>query len=877
MGFWNTIKGLFSRGDDEDSAERVETLRADFQARYHHFKLLLTANNAALERMSEIEESLRGHKPFGMNFVRSRVTACGANVFKIVSHLIALKPGDYDGLIPRFKEINEAISRLLAPQVEKEDGPLVLPLDEVDLAHMDQVGGKMANLGELRNKMRGPVPNGFVITARAYRYFMRRNDLQTEIDRRIQATESEGRMDQLFALSASLQNLIINAEIPKDLEEQILEQTRRLVACEGENVRLALRSSALGEDAAGASFAGQYQSQLNVSCDNVIQSYKEIAAGKYSVQAMNYRLSRGMRDEDVAMCVGCIPMIQAVSGGVAYTRNPVNIRDATIYINSIWGLPKAVVDGSEAVDLFLLDRDPLRVRERVVPVKTHKYVCLPEEGVCRMEMAGAEQSEPSLSDERVLELAALCEKIEQYYKSPQDIEWAVQGDGRLLILQSRPLAQTEAPSQDEEKTALTKTAFGEPVLRGGVTASPGVGAGEVFILRKDAEALAFPEGGVLVVSQARPRFAALLNKASAVVTEQGSITGHLANVAREFRVPAIFGLENAMEFLQSGALVTVDADGRAIYGGRVEGLLALAAPPANLMQGSPVHTTLAEIGKHILPLNLIDPDGQDFKPRYCQTLHDITRFCHEKAVIEMFQFGVDHHFPERSSKQLFYKVAMQFWLIDLDDGFIPGGPKDKRFVLLDEIVSIPMLALWEGMSALPWDGPPPVDAKGFMSVLMEATTNPNLDPCMPSHYSVRNYFMVSKHFCSLQSRFGFHFSTVETLVGERSQENYISFSFKGGAANFERRRTRAILVSEVLEEWDFRTELREDAVFARVEGYEQAFMEDRLKVLGYLAMHTRQIDMVMADPAQVAKYAEKIRKDIDKILGMAHTNVANSS
>jgi pyruvate,water dikinase len=129
----------------------------------------------------------------------------------------------------------------------------------------------------------------------------------------------------------------------------------------------------------------------------------------------------------------------------------------------------------------------------------------------------------------------------------------------------------------------------------------------------------------------------------------------------------------------------------------------------------------------------------------------------------------------------------------------------------------------------------------------------------------------------LQSRFGFHFSTVETLVGERSQENYISFSFKGGAANFERRRTRAILVSEVLEEWDFRTELREDAVFARVEGYEQAFMEDRLKVLGYLAMHTRQIDMVMADPAQVAKYAEKIRKDIDKILGMAHTNVANSS
>jgi pyruvate,water dikinase len=158
-----------------------------------------------------------------------------------------------------------------------------------------------------------------------------------------------------------------------------------------------------------------------------------------------------------------------------------------------------------------------------------------------------------------------------------------------------------------------------------------------------------------------------------------------------------------------------------------------------------------------------------------------------------------------------------------------------------------------------------------MSVLLEATTNPNLDPTMPSDYAVRNYFMVSKNFCSLQSRFGFHFSTVETLVGDRAQENYISFSFKGGAANFERRRQRAILVSSVLDEWDFRTELREDAVFARIEGYEQAFMENRLKVLGYIAMHTRQIDMVMADPGQVAKYAERIRKDIEKIMEMDKT------
>ena len=867
MGFWDTLKSLFRK--DDDSAERVETLRADFKARYHYFKLLLTANNAALECMTEVEEALRGKAAFGMNFVRSRSTACGTNVYQILNHLIALKLGRYETLIERFKDIYGHIDACLAPQVQDEDGPLVLPLEDVDVSLTDQVGGKMANLGEIKNKMHGNVPNGFVITAHAFRHFLRCNDLQPEIDRRIQATESEGRMDQLFALSASLQQLIIDAAMPQDLADQIIEQYQRLKTLENRDIRLALRSSALGEDAAGASFAGQYQSQLNVSGDNIIRSYKEIIAGKYSVQAMNYRLSRGMRDEDVAMCVGCIPMIDAVAGGVLYTRNPVNIRDATIYINSIWGLPKAVVDGSDAVDLFLVQRAPFAILERNVPTKAHKYVCLPEEGVCRQEMTGAEQDAPSLTDAQIFALARLAMDIEKYYASPQDIEWALETDGRITILQSRPLLQMEAAPESTNSPA--QSAFGAPFLRGGVTASPGVAAGPVFILRKDAEALAFPEGAVLVVAQARPRWAALLNKAAALVTEQGSITGHLANVAREFRVPAIFGLENGLEKLENGRLVTVDADTRSIHDGRIEELLAQAAPPTNLMLGSPVYQTLTEVAAHILPLNLIDPDGQDFKPRHCRTLHDITRFCHEKAVIEMFQFGVDHHFPERSSKQLYHERAMQFWLIDLDDGFVPGGAKDKHFVLLDEIVSIPMIALWRGMSALPWDGPPPIDTRGLLSVFFEATANPNLDPTMPSHYSVRNYFMVSKNFCSLQSRFGFHFSTVETLVGERQQENYISFSFKGGAANFERRRVRALLVSEVLEEWNFRSELCEDAVFARIEGYDQAYMEDRLKVLGYLAMHTRQIDMVMADPAHVARYAEKIRKDIEIILALDKT------
>jgi pyruvate, water dikinase len=861
------LRKIFSDRSRERRNQQVydaESERKLLKLRYNRFKSLLNANDKVLTAMAEIESALQGTRFFGMDFVRSRATTISTGVFQAVKYLNDLAPdGKYDVLYGKFNNIKSKIMTIMNVESEAGEAPLVIPLLEIDRKDIDQVGVKMANLGEAAKRLGMDIPEGFAITAASYRAFIKHNNLKDEIERRKQAQGAEG-IDGLYRLSSSLQKLIMEAPVPEDISSEIEKAAERLKSYPDEPLTLAVRSSGVNEDLEEASFAGQYRSVLNVSPSELVRAYKEIVASKYSTTAMTYRLNRGLRDEDAVMCVGCMKMVDAVAGGVAYSRDPLGEKSDTLIINSAWGLPKLVVDGRSNADRFVVSRSPtLKIIQREIVDKTMKYTCNGAEGVCRLDLAGEDRLKPSINDEQVLALARAAVASEDYYREPQDIEWAVTSDGRIICLQCRPLRLTPGQSKISGHEDRTPIPLSDPLLQDGLGVSRGAGAGPVHILKKDADVLGFPQGAVMVVTHPLPKWAVLMGRISAVIAEYGSVTSHLANVAREFKIPAVFGLKDAAEKLTDGQVVTVDGDSGRIYDGKIDQLLETSPQSGPTMSKTPIYQTLERISRHILPLTLKDPDAPDFRAENCRTFHDLARYCHENAVREMFQFSSIHPFPHHAAKQMLWEIPMQWWVLNLDDGFV--REIDSPGVHFEDIVSIPMRALWEGITIIPWEGPPPIDGKGLMSVMFEATRNTSLLTGVPSRYAERNYFMIAKHYCSLNSRFGFHFAGVESYVGERIPENYIYFRFKGGAADDLRKKKRVHLIEEILTDWGFVVEVTEDVLSARFEDQPRDVMEHRLRILGFLIMHTRQLDMVMSNDKVVSHYKNRIKTTINEL------------
>ncbi|MFZ0890020.1 MAG: PEP/pyruvate-binding domain-containing protein [Candidatus Binataceae bacterium] len=809
--------------------------------KYARFRDLLGFNNECLEALVELQEDLRDVPPL-RDVLGDRVHVIFDRAEKIVATLEKLTGKPQPTLMERLRAQRHEVETYTAACDELVTPRLSTWLSEIDSQAASEVGGKAAALGEVKNKLGLPVPDGYVLTTEAYRQFCgiplwrAIRDAMREVD--------PNDLDALRAVSARLRDKVLACQIPRSIEVAITERARKLAT---HGLGLAVRSSAVGEGGE-RTFAGQFLSLINAPRDQVLDAYKRVVAGRFSERAMFYRLSTGLAEVDSPLAVLFLPVIRARAAGILYTRDPKDPKKEVLWITATRGLALDIANGAKPADLFVVSRRrPHRLVEQSIVHKQEQIVPEAEGKLAHKVLPSGESEAPSLAPEHLKLLAEWSVRIEAHFGVPQDVEWAVDEGGNCWILQSRPLVLAGTAS-----TWAWSRPRVDPIIAGGHTVYPGRISGPAH-LAKDAHDLSqIPEGSVLLMRTASPEIIEVFPRIGGLVTEWGNVAGHAATLLREFKVPSVFQMTGAIERVKPGDPISLDAGQAKIY-------------PGNLWPPRQQEVVIPEryrnsrsdpISQRLLALHLLDPAAFNFRPRGCKSAHDVIRFCHEKAVETMFTLNQNE--SERGPhlcKRLLTPIPVNLRVLDLGGGLKMDDP-DSPDVTPSQIVSRPFQALWKGVShpGVTWTREMPASFSDLASVMAGALSSQN---SAVRALGERSYLMVADEYMDLNSRLAYHFSLVDACVSDVPSRNYISFRFFGGGATQWRRRLRACFIEACLTHYGYLVERRGDLVNAWFKKAPTAETEARLDILGRLMACSSQLDMYMTSHQVMKWYVQQ--------------------
>ena len=460
----------------------------------------------------------------------------------------------------------------------------VISLDKLGKNDIDKVGGKNASLGEMISHLTDlgvSVPGGFATTSEAFNKFLIGTGLQDKIKDALQGLD----VDDVAALTATgkkIRDMIIEQELPKDLEQEIRDAFAEM--SEGEDIAVAVRSSATAEDLPDASFAGQQETFLNIrGIDNILIAIKEVFASLYNDRAIAYRVHKGFEHAGVALSAGVQRMVRSETGtsGVMFTIDTESGFNDVVFITASYGLGEMVVQGAVNPDEFYISKALLNagkpaVIRRNLGSKQQKMVYADEHSAGKsvkiVPVDKAERNQFSLSNEELVELAKQALIIEKHYGHAMDIEWAKDGDSnKLFIVQARPETVKSRESQNVMERYILKEKG--DVICEGRSIGQRIGAGTVRVVNSIHEMDKVQPGDVLVSDMTDPDWEPVMKRAAAIITNRGGRTCHAAIIARELGVPAIVGCGNATDLLTDGQAVTVscaEGDTGYIYEGQLD-------------------------------------------------------------------------------------------------------------------------------------------------------------------------------------------------------------------------------------------------------------------------------------------------------------------
>ena len=449
---------------------------------------------------------------------------------------------------------------------------------------------------------------------------------------------------------------------------------------------------------------------------------------------------------------------------------------------------------------------------------------------------------------------------------PQGVEWAVDLTGNLYILQTRPLVISKEVFKDR---ALPEVLAGyERIIEGlGKVAQHGVGAGPVRIVNGPADLTDFPNGAVLVSRIDSSQFVKVMGQVAAIVTEIGTPVSHMATLCREMRVPCLVNVGGIFSKLADGEIITVDAEDRVIYRGRVKELLAYSSTSTMQISYSYEYRLLRRLLKKVSTLNLIDPLLHDFTVEGCRTYHDILRFVHETAVMELVNIGRDDGILMRGNlaRTMDLPIPAGIMVIDIGGGLRANAPGNN--VKFTDIESVPFRAILQGM-LFPgvWHlGTMNIGMRDFVSSMLSAPS-----ASLDGRYSGHNIAIISRNYVNLCFRLGYHFNIIDAHCSANEWDNHIYFRFLGGASDITKRTRRATMIAAILEAFDFNVRTKGDMVVARSGNMVLSEMKRTLDILGRLVGFTRQLDVRLDNDRIVEEYVEAfLYGNYDKVTSQA--------
>lgn len=459
----------------------------------------------------------------------------------------------------------------------------ILWFKDISKKDVPLVGGKNASLGEMFSNLEKKgvnVPDGFATTSDAFWYFLKHNKIDKEIKHIFENLDAEN-IENLQQVGKKSRELILKSEFPEDFKQEIIEFYKNLSKKYREkNTDVAVRSSATAEDSPTASFAGQHETFLNIKGeDNLLFAVKKCIASLFNDRAIAYREEKKFNHFQIALSVGVQKMVRSDVGsaGVMFTLDTETGFDKVVLINSIYGIGEMIVKGLITPDQFYVFKPTLKkgfasIIAKNLGRKNKKYIYKKPFGIKEVNVPKENHLKFSITDTEVLILAKWASIIEDYYKFPQDIEWAKDGKtNELFIVQSRPEtvhSQKQKQFYEEYEIKTTKS----PIVNG-IAVGDKIGFGSVRIINDTSRASEFKKGEVLVTKMTDPDWVPIMRLASAIITDEGGKTAHAAIVSRELGLPCIVGTGNGTKKLKNGKFVTADCtqglEGR-VFEGKID-------------------------------------------------------------------------------------------------------------------------------------------------------------------------------------------------------------------------------------------------------------------------------------------------------------------